>query len=324
MFWMMVIAGTLAGAVVGYLLTRRMVGRSAEACKTDDPGAGCPLCSAAGINVISGGLIGAILVLLGGIASGAVACPLTVCVPSAPGNTALAPATPAATDSDTARPAAPEKAPPANFSAASAAQPSPASGKSVSEKQAAIRPAKSPDVETTRAAAAPAAGNSGQAGSGSVLDGSGIPLENPFAAPEGKLAASRSDAAQPADVAAGATHYAKALTTANFRKATGSGIVVVDFWAEWCGPCHMQAPVIEAFAKKYEGQIQFFKVDIDAEEMLGAQFGNEGIPALAFFRDGKLLTLRRGYHDEEALGELIRQVKDDPLPLLYPYVIRQE
>lgn len=119
-------------------------------------------------------------------------------------------------------------------------------------------------------------------------------------------------------------HYAIALTEKEFAAKTSKGIAIVDFWAEWCGPCKMQAPIYEALAKKYQGQVNFFKLNVDEYPRISRPFASQGIPALAVFLDGKLLARRVGYHDEVALEKLVKQVKGDPLPLLYPYVMRGE
>ena len=62
--------------------------------------------------------------------------------------------------------------------------------------------------------------------------------------------------------------------------------VLVDFWAEWCGPCKMIAPILEEVAKEYEGKVIIAKIDVDANQDIPAKFGVRGIPTLILFKNG--------------------------------------
>jgi len=64
--------------------------------------------------------------------------------------------------------------------------------------------------------------------------------------------------------------------------------VFVDFWAEWCGPCHMIAPVVEELAEEYDGKFSFTKVDVDANPNTAMQFGIRSIPTMLLFKDGQV------------------------------------
>lgn len=66
-----------------------------------------------------------------------------------------------------------------------------------------------------------------------------------------------------------------------------ANLLVVDFWAPWCGPCRMLAPTIEALAKHYQGKVVFGKVNTDENQAISMQFGIRGIPTLIFFKSGK-------------------------------------
>jgi thioredoxin 1 len=76
------------------------------------------------------------------------------------------------------------------------------------------------------------------------------------------------------------------LTKDDFENETASGVVLVDFWAGWCMPCKMLAPVIEEIAEEYGGTVKVAKVDVDAEGELAAEFGVMSIPTVVLMKDG--------------------------------------
>ena len=71
--------------------------------------------------------------------------------------------------------------------------------------------------------------------------------------------------------------------------------VLVDFWATWCGPCMMLAPIIEEIAKEYQGKVKVGKVNVDEQGPLAMQFGIQSIPTLLYFKGGKLVDSKIGY-----------------------------
>ena len=100
-----------------------------------------------------------------------------------------------------------------------------------------------------------------------------------------------------------------ALTDATFDEAvTGNDIVLVDWWASWCGPCGMFAPVFEAAAAEHD-DIVFAKVDTEAEQRLAGSAGIRSIPTLMAFRDGILVFSQAGALPQAALEDLISKVR---------------
>lgn len=84
--------------------------------------------------------------------------------------------------------------------------------------------------------------------------------------------------------------------------------VVVDFWAVWCGPCRMMAPVLDQLAEDYEGSVKFTKVNVDENQELAARYGIMSIPTLVIFKDGREVGRVVGYMPREKLKEQLDAV----------------
>lgn len=81
---------------------------------------------------------------------------------------------------------------------------------------------------------------------------------------------------------------AQELTVDTFESTVNNGVTLVDFWAEWCGPCRMMTPVLDQLASEYAGKAKIAKVNVDNEQDLAIKFDISSIPALLVFKDGKV------------------------------------
>ena len=83
--------------------------------------------------------------------------------------------------------------------------------------------------------------------------------------------------------------YPAAVTDADFAQEVEQheGVTMVDFWAAWCGPCYMVAPIVEQIAEEYEGRVKVAKLDVDANQNTAARFDVRSIPSILFFKNGR-------------------------------------
>ncbi|MDR0423634.1 MAG: thioredoxin [Rickettsiales bacterium] len=95
------------------------------------------------------------------------------------------------------------------------------------------------------------------------------------------------------------------INDTNFQDTTRNGVVLVDFWAPWCGPCRMLTPIIEELAKELEGQITVCKFNVDEGRKIPEQFGIMGVPSLLLFKDGELKAQKTGMMPKKMIQDWI-------------------
>ncbi len=95
------------------------------------------------------------------------------------------------------------------------------------------------------------------------------------------------------------------LNNSNFDEAIKEGVTMVDFWAPWCGPCRMIAPVVEELAEDFEGKATIAKVNTDEEQDIAVKFGIRSIPSILFFKNGEVVDQMVGAASKDAFAEKI-------------------
>jgi len=98
------------------------------------------------------------------------------------------------------------------------------------------------------------------------------------------------------------------LTPANFEEVTKEGVSMVDFWAPWCGPCRMIAPVIEELASDFEGKAKICKVNTDEEQDLAVKYGIRSIPTILFMKNGEVVDQMVGASSKQAFADKINSL----------------
>ncbi|KSU63913.1 thioredoxin [[Bacillus] enclensis] len=96
-------------------------------------------------------------------------------------------------------------------------------------------------------------------------------------------------------------------TDQNFVNETNSGLVLADFWAPWCGPCKMIAPVLEELDSEMGDKVKIVKVDVDENQETAGKYGVMSIPTLVVLKDGEVVDKVIGFQPKEALAELLNK-----------------
>ncbi|MBO0423622.1 thioredoxin [Enterococcus plantarum] len=98
------------------------------------------------------------------------------------------------------------------------------------------------------------------------------------------------------------------ITDKEFSTETDSGLVLIDFWATWCGPCRMQSPILEQLSEEYdESEVKIAKMDVDENPETPASFGIMSIPTLLLKKDGEVVEKAVGVHSKEQLRAMIEK-----------------
>ena len=101
----------------------------------------------------------------------------------------------------------------------------------------------------------------------------------------------------------------QAVTDANFVEATKDGVVLIDFWATWCGPCRMQAPILEKLSEELsEDELKILKMDVDENPETARAFGIMSIPTLLFKKDGQVVKQVAGVHTAAQIKAIVAEL----------------
>jgi thioredoxin 1 len=99
------------------------------------------------------------------------------------------------------------------------------------------------------------------------------------------------------------------LTDSNFQQEVidEKGVVLVDFWAAWCGPCRMISPIIEQLAEEYQGQVKVAKLNVDENQHTASRYGIMSIPTLMIFKDGQVVDKIVGVQPKQVISDQLEQ-----------------
>jgi thioredoxin len=104
-----------------------------------------------------------------------------------------------------------------------------------------------------------------------------------------------------------ASEKVKTFTDNNFDEETRKGLVLVDFWAEWCGPCRRLAPTVDALASEFDGRATVAKLNVDENPNIPGRYAVRGIPTLLLFKEGELAETIVGLRSKEDIARLLER-----------------
>lgn len=96
----------------------------------------------------------------------------------------------------------------------------------------------------------------------------------------------------------------KELSEVDFKSTVSSGFTLIDFWAEWCGPCKMLTPILEELDLEFNN-VEFYKVDADANTKLASELGISAIPTILIYKDGELISTQNGAKPKALMRKFI-------------------
>ncbi|RLA81356.1 MAG: thioredoxin [Epsilonproteobacteria bacterium] len=101
------------------------------------------------------------------------------------------------------------------------------------------------------------------------------------------------------------------ITEENYTSNISEGVVLLDFWASWCGPCRMLSPILDKIGEKYEGRVTVCKINTDEQQNLALQENIRSIPTLKFYKDGEVQEVLMGMKSEVELCKVLDKLLGD-------------
>lgn len=99
----------------------------------------------------------------------------------------------------------------------------------------------------------------------------------------------------------------KKINDQQFKEETSQGLALIDFWAPWCGPCKMQAPILDELEAEMGDKVSIFKLNVDDNPVTASKFGVMSIPTLMIKKDGRVVDKLVGVHDKETLAKILNE-----------------